>query len=139
MEYNKVAAKWWADRLRNIEVDNFNIGEKNDVGLFAMIFGASFAINKKPSASNINKFEELLAETIKEQVEVRGSLILSCDYHPNYILEDIAQKAGISKDVFPWKTTMWITKDKVTVKARYNLANKKIFPVKIKSAKSAKK
>lgn len=33
MEYNKVAAKWWADKLRNVGPRNFDMGESGEVGL----------------------------------------------------------------------------------------------------------
>ena len=56
MEYNKVAAKWWADKLRNIGLGNFDNGEL------------------------IYLFEEKLADTIKENIETHGSMTLSVDY-----------------------------------------------------------
>lgn len=104
MEYNKVAAKWWADKLRNIGMDNFDNSEV------------------------IDSFEKKLADIIKEHLESRGSMTLSVDYCPDYILGSIAQETGVSTNGFLWKTTMWVEKDKVSVKDGYTAPTNIIFP-----------
>jgi hypothetical protein len=129
MEYNKVAAKWWADKLRNVRPGNFDMGEKGDAGFFAMMLGSMLAMNTQSSGETIDLFEERLAEAIKEQVETRGSMTLSVDYGPDYILGSIAQETGVSTNGFPWKTTMWIEKNKVSVSAGYAAPSETIFPI----------
>lgn len=104
MEYNKVAAKWWANRIRNIGLENLDNSETIDL------------------------FEEKLADTIKKHVELYGSITLSVDYCPNYVLRSLAQEIGISTNGFLWKTTMWVEKDKVSVKDGYTAPIKTIFP-----------
>lgn len=128
MEYNKVAAKWWADKLRNVGLGNFDNGDSSSAGGLAMLLAGMLAMDTQPSGESIDFFEEKLAETIKEQVESRGSMTLSVDYGPDYILGSIAQESGVSTNGFPWKTTMWVRADKVEVSAGYAAPSETIFP-----------
>lgn len=128
MEYNKVAAKWWADKLRKVVPRNYDNGDNSSTGGMAMLLASMLAMNSQPSDEAINLFEERLADTIKEHVEVNGSMTLDVDYGPDYILSKLAQETGVSANRFPWKTTMWIKKDKVSVSAGYAAPCKTIFP-----------
>lgn len=128
MEYNNVAAKWWADKLRNLGPGSFDNGDNSPASSFAMIFATMLATDLKPSSKAIDFFEEKLADVIKEIIETDGYLTLSVDYAPDYILSSIAQETGVSTDVFPWKTTMRIEKDKVSVSAGYAAPYKTLFP-----------
>ncbi len=128
MDYNKVAARWWADKLRNVEPGNFDNGDKSGAGSFAMLMYSMLAMSKQPATETIDKFEERLAETIKEQVEARGSMTLSVDYGPDDILGSLAQESGVSTNGFPWKTTMRIETNKVSVSAGYAAPVENIFP-----------
>ncbi len=128
MEYNKVAAKWWADKLRNVGLGNFDNGDSSSAGGLAMILAGMLAMDTKPSDESIDLFEKELAETIKEQVESRGSMTLSVDYGPDYILGSLAEKTGVSTNGFPWKTTMWVRSNEVTVSAGYAAPAETIFP-----------
>lgn len=93
-----------------------------------MILATMLAMDSQPSDEAIDLFEKRLAETIKEQVETCGSMTLSVDYRPNYVLSYIAQETGVNTNGFPWKTTMWIEKDKISVIAGYVAPCKTIFP-----------
>ena len=128
MEYNKVAAKWWADKLRKVGPGNFDNGDSSSTGGMAMLLATMLAMDSHPSDEAIDLFEERLADTIKEHVEAYGSMTLSVDYGPDYILGNLAQETGVSTNGFPWKTTMWIEKDKVSVSAGYAAPCKTIFP-----------
>lgn len=128
MEYNKVAAKWWADKLRNVGPGNFDNGDSSSTGGMAMILATMLAMDTQSSEEAIILFEKRLAETILDQVEQHGSMVIRVDYGPDYILSDLAQETGVSPNGFPWKTTMWIVKDKVTVSAGYGAPRKVIFP-----------
>ena len=129
MEYNRVAAKWWADKLRNVDLDNFDNGDKSEAGLLAMLMCCMLAMDTQPAEETIDKFEERLAETIKEHVEARGSMTLSVDYVPDHILGSLAQETGVSTKGFPWKTTMWIEANKVSVSYGYAAPVENIFHV----------
>lgn len=130
MEYNKVAAKWWADKLRNIGPGNFNMGDDSSAGGIGMMLATMLALDNEPSSESIDLFEEKLAEIIKEQVEKIGSLILSTDYGPDYTLGKLANETGIDTTSFPWKTLMTIDKAHVSVSCGYGASSKIIFPVK---------
>lgn len=129
MEYNKVAAKWWADKLRNVTLGNFNNGDESSAGGLAMLLAGMLAMDSQPSDEAIDLFEERLADTIKERVESCGSMTLSVDYGPDYILGSLAQETGVSTNGFPWKTTMWVESNKVSVSAGYAAPCKVIYPV----------
>lgn len=130
MEYNEVAAKWWADKIRNASPKDFDMGESGYPGLFGMMFGMSEASNNMPQEDDIKRFESRLSEKIKEEVEANGDLTLSVDYGLDYILGEIARETGISEKRFPWKVSMLIMKDKITVRDGYVKPVKVIFPTK---------
>lgn len=129
MEYNNVAAKWWADKLRNASPGNFDMKESGDLGFGIMMLGTMIAMDTQTPSKNIDKFEEHLSKTIKEMVERCGHLTLSVDYGPDYILGKIAQETEVSINKFPWKTTMWIEKCKISVSSGRTESTKIIFPV----------
>lgn len=118
MEFNQVAAKWFADKLRNISPENFNNGDiVNSFGRKTAELTANLALEHQFSEKQIKKFEEELANFIAFSVREKGKLILTVDYAPDSNLNRIASKCGIKQNFFPWKTTMKITADKVTVKS----------------------
>ena len=127
-KYYDVASKWWADKLRSVSPGNFNNGDSSSIGGMAMILATILAEDSKPSNEAIDLFEEKLAATIKKDVEKRGSMTLSVDYNPDWVLSGIAQEAGVSTSGFPWKTTMWIEGEKVSVSAGYGAPIENIFP-----------
>lgn len=120
MEYNIVAAKWWANKIRNVSLANFDNGDTSESGLSCMIFATNIAVNNSPSEKNIDLFEDMLSKVIKERVEENGSLTLSVDYNPDATLGIVAQESGIGLKCFPWKTVMKIKENEVRVKAGYN-------------------
>lgn len=128
MEYDKVAAKWWADKLRKVVPRNYDIGDTSSTGGMVMLLASVLAMNSQPSDKAINLFEERLADTIKKHVEDNCSMTLSVDYGPDYILDKLAQETGVSANRFPKKTTMWIKKDKVSVSVGYAAPRQTIFP-----------
>lgn len=128
MEYNKVAAKWWADKIRNVGPGNFDNGDSSSQGGMAIMMASMLAMKTAPSSESIDLFEERLAETIKEKVENGGSITLSVDYHPDYILSSIANETGVSASGFPWKTTMWVKSNHVSVSTGFAAPAKTIFP-----------
>lgn len=128
MEYNKVAAKWWADKLRNPNLGSFDNGDDSSTGGFAMILGLMNAMNRQVSDENVSNFENELAELIKESVESRGTMYLDCDYGPGYELSDLASKHSIDPSLFPWKTQMHISSEVVKVSCGYGKPYVIIYP-----------
>ena len=130
-EYYEVAAKWWRQRLENkASLGNFRVTESDTPGggeimaLMAMAMGRGAA--EKPEA--LDKFEEVLARIIKEKVEQNESFNLSVDYGPDSNLYNAAREAKLSNPVFPVKTMMWISKEKVTVSLGYHGRMEDIYP-----------
>ena len=129
MKYYEVAAKWWADKIRNVGPANYNNGDNGVRGGMAMMMATMIAVDKAPSNVSVELFEKKLAEKIKESVESRGQLSLDCDYGPNMLLGNIARETEIDPMSFPWKTNMHITPDKVQVSFGYGAGYETIFPV----------
>lgn len=116
MTYNEKAAKWWADKLSDINAGHFCNGDDSREGGFVCLMYTVEALSNQPSEEKISEFESRLANIIKERVEESGSLILETEYGPLGILCDVSDELKISPSVFPWKTTMNIIKNKVTAK-----------------------
>ncbi len=127
MEYNKVAAKWWADKVKNVNPYNFVNGGKNDMDFIVTIVATMSAMSTQPATENIDKFEERLAEIVKERVEAHGYVKLSVDHIPDQILGNLAHETGVSTNRFPWNTTMWIEPNKVSVSMGYAAPVENIF------------
>lgn len=116
-EYVCVAVNWWANAIVNPKFDNGddNTAEKMTL-LLAMMVNSKSAISKE----QIDIFKKELADIIVAQMESswNGECRLGVDYHPDMLLYNAVQKAGIDDDMgFPWKTNMCISKDKVSVSA----------------------
>lgn len=129
MEYYEVAAKWWADKLRNVGPGHFNNGDDSSTGGIGMMLATMLASKTQASNEKIDLFEKKLAETIKEEVEDRDSMTLSVDYGPDRVLGRLAEECAVSTNGFPWKTTMWIDKENVSVSSGYRSPEKTIFPI----------
>lgn len=131
MEYNEiaaVAAKWWADQLREIDPGNFDIGSNSRSGDVVMFLSTMLAYETRPSETAIDLFEERLADTIKKHLEDRPTMKLRVDYHPDLTLESVAQETGVDTDGFPLKTNMYIEDGKVTVKVGSSGRSEVIYP-----------
>ncbi len=117
-EYVKVAANWWANIIVNPKFDN-----GDDSNADGMAFLLTMMVNSKSSISKeqIDIFRKELADIIVEQMKSsrNGECNLDVDYEPDMLLHEAAHKAGIDDMGFPWKTSMVISKDKVSVSVGY--------------------
>lgn len=118
-EYVKVAVNWWANAIVNPKFDN---GDDKNTG--TMAFFLAMMVNSKSSISKeqIDIFKKELADIIVEEMEFswNGECSLDVDYQPDMLLYEAAREAGINSDMrFPWKTHMYISKDKVSVSEGY--------------------
>lgn len=117
----RTAARWWADQLRG--------GSKLDMGAdsrpaeMAEIMGQILQRKQLDGMQpdSINAFEEKLAEAIDVQMANYGRATFGVDYHPDMILADAAEAAGLQLGMatLPWKTHMWVEPTKVEVSAGY--------------------
>jgi hypothetical protein len=143
-EISQIASKWWADKIINTKFDN---GDNSENGGFAMMLAK---LNTKDiSIESKEKFAKELDEVIEEKINhniengYESDIILDVDYGPCKTLADIAEKLQISNANFPWKTTMWISKNRISVKYGYSTgieclyANKEYWRKSIESSKDA--
>ena len=84
-------------------------------------------MNPIPNEDKLNKFEKVLAKRIKDELKETSTVIIKVDYNPDDILLYAAQKAEIDSKVFPWKTIVWVEKNKVTVRDGYDGKIETIF------------
>ena len=114
----EVATNWWADAIKLPTFDNGDaVANKLATNLNADM--------KQPEDDKIEKFKKYLGNEIRKGITVnfnRG-FTLYVDYapDPDSCLSVAANKAHLDAGVarFPWYTTMFITRDKVSVSKGY--------------------
>lgn len=119
----EVASNWWADAIKNPSFDN---GDPF-TSIFATLLTADM---DKPSNDKVEKFKKYLADEIRKGIiENPNYFTLSVDYDPDEHLSKAASKAHLDTSVasFPWKTTMFVTRDKVSVRAGYGAAEEVLY------------
>jgi hypothetical protein len=113
------AAKWWADQLRgNAELDN---GDNSITGAMSFNLATKLQETKKQKQSPelIDKFELELTNVIMEQDRIRT---IRVEYRPDALLQEAADRAELplGMSMLPWKTTMRIDGEKVSVRCGYD-------------------
>lgn len=112
MLVHQVAAKLWADKLR----DGFS-NDAGDTGLSKAITALAPSL-KNVSNQQIDNFEKQLSEAIVQQLETEEEVFLTVDYEPKYLLADIFRQSQIEQ--LPIKSRMWVYKDKIIYIFGYN-------------------
>ena len=110
------AALLWKRMLANPKFDN---GDKGFTGIMAA--GLAAMIPANTTADLLDAFEVKLREAILTPDE-RGYFEagrLSVDYGPDHILDATAKAVGLKVE-FPWKTSMSIHRDYLTVRGGYS-------------------
>lgn len=114
MSRNEAIANWWCEVISNPQFDN---GTEDQGGTpMAMILMSLNAALNKASDENIELFRKNMIEYLDENPNIRS---LDVDYVPDGRLSEIAKKSGISLSLFPCKTCMCISNDKVIAKIGY--------------------
>ena len=113
-EIATLAANWWAYALMNPKFDN---GDTSFRGLACQTMARK--MTKEVSEYGKAKFVEYLAKEIVNKLEQGKCQVLHVDYGPDMVLSAAAVSAGVSTSNFPWKTTMWISKNQVHVMSGY--------------------
>ena len=111
-EYAKVAAEYWANSL---QTRNFNNGDEL-TSIFAMAIAGS---KREYTEAELKIFKESLAEDVYEKVETYGNCTVDVDYGPCYILAKAGKLIDVDPFDYSWKTSMIVTKEKVTVRDGY--------------------
>ena len=118
-EAARMAAKWWADQLRNGYVDDN--GDHGPNGMMGQVLSSMVQASRRHlyTKEAVDKFEGLLAELI--QATAHGyRLVLDVDYHPGPLLYESLEGAGLPTSFgLPCKTTMIIMGAEIKVSAGY--------------------
>lgn len=120
-----IAAKWWADQLRGgrPKLDNGDDSRTGDmVAVIAMMTQAS---RPRLDPETIDAFETVLAARIEHD----GIGYISVDYDPDIVLSECARSVGLTLGMtdLPWRTSMWIDVDRVTVRCGYGAQVETLF------------
>jgi hypothetical protein len=127
-EMANAAAKWWADKLRN--GCHFDNGDSSETGAVSMLLGLMLAdtLAEKRTPEQVDAFEVALAQSIAQLDVWQECMGFGVDYHPDRILSDAANAAGIVVDgALPWKTHMNFMDGKATVREGYGALPQVIF------------
>ncbi len=103
----KTAARWWRDKIsKKVRHDN------GDNSLTSMLAGAmADSLAEDIPEEKLDKFEVALIQEIEEftnRFGLHAHISLGCDYGPDYMLGQAADKAEINDSCFPWKTCLLI-------------------------------
>lgn len=120
IRYGEIAAKWWVNKLNNLNFDFFDNGESTKRSAVLKALAVEKAFKAKVSMDNLYLFEKTLAETIEKELESYSNVSLVSDYGPVDTLAEIADKCGVSRDIFPWKKHMQISHDEIIVWSIHN-------------------
>ena len=107
------AAKWWGDTISGTH--HHDNGAEDNRNLLAMSLADAIAAVNRPTDDQVSKFVDLLTDKLVNT----DNISIYCDYHPDLFLLEVAEKVGIDESVFPYKTSMSIRNDVVSVKSGY--------------------
>lgn len=116
----KRAAELWKRMLSNPKYDN--VGENpspQDALTGALARSLVAQVPNNAHDGMLEKFADLLEHKLLDTAVAeyeRGCI--SVDYGPCPLLKDVADRVGLEME-FPWKTTMWVRRNYVSVSAGY--------------------
>ena len=101
----KTAVKWWTDKLRRRSPHSN--GDNGAASVFACLLADINAENIQND--KLDLFTTELENGIREAMTRNERFVwLGCDYGPDMVLRDAADKAGINYLNFPFKTNLCI-------------------------------
>lgn len=118
-EVSEIASSWWAEKL---EFSSHDGGFEPDLELLTLLM-----VEDMPKVEEDKKssFKIILKDAIKKELMEQRNIDLYVDYGPKGILHDAAIEATLLPEnhdefdmthIFPWKTSMSVSLDKITVK-----------------------
>lgn len=124
-----VAAKWWTKAIANPTPNSFCNGDrKSNESFMIMMMGHMRAMQNAASEEQLEKFCNLLAQRIEDELATTSRVELDCDYDPCCILGETAEEVGIDLCLFPFKRRMHVTNDSVEVKDGYDAGWVQLYP-----------
>jgi hypothetical protein len=131
MKINKIiadkASEKWAELLRNPKYKMTYEGSTQSEKLTQAF--TNMMVPQLPSNLTEDKlivFQNKLSKLIRKCDD--NYMHLSVDYHPDKLLSEAAAEADIEME-WPCKTTMWLYKDKIELRAGYGSPIKTIFEI----------
>ena len=116
------AAELWVRMLANPKYDNLGPNSPESPDSIRQNTLASVLASRIPKNNTedvLEKFRAILLENLTdENIQLRRRQSLHVDYHPDQILAEAANEAGLKME-FPWKTSMWITDAYISVRNGY--------------------
>ena len=92
-----VAAKWWTDKIANPTPNSFCNGDrKGNESFMIMMMGHMNAMQNAATKEQLEKFCNLLAQRIEDELAKTSMVELACDYGPDNILGETAEAVGIN-------------------------------------------
>ena len=115
----QIAVNWWAEII-NRKMRGGSLGKDPD-SKFAMAFADMAYPKNSLSQEKINKFKEILAKKIMEEIYQSGydTIKMECDYGASWLLYDAMKEVGIETSRTPFKTIMYIRPYYVAVEEGY--------------------
>jgi len=119
MDQYAFAAHWWGEQLKNPHFDN-GAKDLTAASLNTMIFAKSGS----PTPTQLEQFEKELCSILQK----RRVSSLGVDYDPDSILCEAASGMEDSRlTLFPWKTSMYLGNDEISVRRGYGARTEVIW------------
>jgi len=103
-------ADWWFERFMGPQIkDNGSVGHMPS--MLSGFLSAKIAEKYPITEAHREPFREGLAKAIRGRLDKypnTASVMVSCDYHPDWVLRDAMALANIDESRAPWKTNMKI-------------------------------
>lgn len=128
-EETLAVVNWWVAEIGLGAKRNIGLSNNQSDGLAAILMLMAASQQTTPTNENIEVFKKSLADYVEERLERNENLILSTDYTPDYMWNDILKECGISGSFFPMKTVMWVSNGKVDVSVGHASKSKTIYSV----------
>lgn len=115
----EAVGQWWAEQVGAPRFQNVRPEERSWESDFVSVTAHMLA-DKHPVTPEAGRgFAQALQRRVEEDLKRPGWTHLGVDYGPDPMLAEAAEEAGVSMSRFPWKTSMWVHRDYVTVSTGY--------------------
>ena len=125
----KVAANWWADKLRSCRHSGLSAEERRDPANHGYQMAEMLMTLNKPKVTD--EQVTLFVDTLFSRIKHDKTRWLDVDYGPCVELADALLAVGVDPGMgtLPIKTSMWIGDDKISVRYGYGEDEQQIWPL----------